>query len=328
MKILFAIQGTGNGHISRAREIVPLLKEHGHVDILVSGTQADLTLNEPLAHKFHGFSFIFGKRGGVNHWQTYRTMNLLQLWKDARSLPLKKYDIIINDFEPVSSWACKIAGKPIIALSHQSSFLSKKTPRPPGNYHWHELIFKHYAPTTFKIGLHFEKYDDFIHTPIIRKEIREQLTSNLGHITVYLPAYSDIYLTYYLKMVTDVKWEVFSKHTKSTYQDGNVYVQPINHLEYNKSLANSSGLLTGAGFEGPAEALYMGKKVLVIPMKYQYEQQCNAESLREIGVQIVKSIDKDFVMVLKQWLFDSKVVKVNFPNETAAIIQNLITRFS
>ncbi len=28
MKILYAIQGTGNGHVARAREIVPILQKH------------------------------------------------------------------------------------------------------------------------------------------------------------------------------------------------------------------------------------------------------------------------------------------------------------
>ena len=27
MKILYAIQGTGNGHLTRAKEIIPILKE-------------------------------------------------------------------------------------------------------------------------------------------------------------------------------------------------------------------------------------------------------------------------------------------------------------
>ena len=67
MRILFAIQGTGNGHISRAREIVPLLQEHGQVDLLISGTQADVALDQPLAYRFHGFSFVFGKRGSVDY---------------------------------------------------------------------------------------------------------------------------------------------------------------------------------------------------------------------------------------------------------------------
>ena len=39
MKILYAIQGTGNGHLSRARDIIPILQKKGDVDILVSGTQ-------------------------------------------------------------------------------------------------------------------------------------------------------------------------------------------------------------------------------------------------------------------------------------------------
>jgi hypothetical protein len=48
MKILFGIQGTGNGHISRAREIVPLLQQYGEVDLIVSGTEAEVSLSQPL----------------------------------------------------------------------------------------------------------------------------------------------------------------------------------------------------------------------------------------------------------------------------------------
>ena len=44
MKILYAIQGTGNGHLSRARDIIPALQNKGDLDILVSGTQADVDL--------------------------------------------------------------------------------------------------------------------------------------------------------------------------------------------------------------------------------------------------------------------------------------------
>ena len=33
MKILFAIQGTGNGHLSRARDVYPELLKYGQVDV-------------------------------------------------------------------------------------------------------------------------------------------------------------------------------------------------------------------------------------------------------------------------------------------------------
>jgi predicted glycosyltransferase len=64
MKILYAIQGTGNGHLSRSMDIVPLLKEYGDVDVLVSGIQGDLSLPFPVKYKFNGLGFIFGKGRG------------------------------------------------------------------------------------------------------------------------------------------------------------------------------------------------------------------------------------------------------------------------
>ncbi|MBC8052992.1 MAG: glycosyl transferase [Sphingobacteriaceae bacterium] len=328
MRILFAIQGTGNGHISRAREIVPLLQQHGELDLLVSGTQADVLLSQPLAYRFHGFSYIFGKKGSVNHWETYKTMNLPRLWRDIRFLPLKQYDLILNDFEPVTAWACKVQGRPSVALSHQAAFLSKNTPRPQSGFHWQEWVFEHYAPTTHQIGFHFEKYDDFINTPVIRSEIRSLQTGEKGHITVYLPAYHDSLLLSYLKKIPDIQWEVFSKHSKHAYADQNVIVQPINNLQYNQSLAQSSGLLTGGGFEGPAEALYLGKKVLVMPMKFQYEQMCNAEAIKRLGVPVIYNLDEKFVSEVENWLNSTKKVQVNFPDSTSEIVGNLIEKYS
>ena len=69
MKILYAIQGTGNGHLSRARDIIPVLKRIGEVDILISGKQADIGLPFPIKYKMHGLGFIFGKKGGDEHIQ-------------------------------------------------------------------------------------------------------------------------------------------------------------------------------------------------------------------------------------------------------------------
>ncbi len=272
MKILYAIQGTGNGHISRAREIVPLLQQYGELDLLVSGTEAEVSLSQPLKYRFHGFSFVFGSNGGVDNWATFKLMNLPRLWHDARSLRLKRYNLIINDFEPVSAWACKLQNKPSVSLSHQCSFISPKTPRPAG-WSWAEWLFKYYSPTTHHVGFHFERYDDFIHTPVIRSEIRNLETSNAGHYTVYLPAYDDKLLIRFLNKTKTVQWHIFSKREKTAYVQDNVQVYPVNNEAYNKSLASCAGLLTGGGFEGPAEALFLQKKVMMIPMKGQYEQQ-------------------------------------------------------
>ena len=327
MKILLAVQGTGNGHISRARDIIPLLQKYGDLDIAISGIQADVDPGFPVKYRFYGFSFIFGTQGGVNQWETFKKARILRLWKDIKEFPVQDYDLIINDFEPVIAWACKIRKTQCLALSHQSAFLSPKTPRPHNSWNWAEWILKYYAPSTSAIGFHFEAYDDFIHTPVIRKEIRNGIKSDLGHYTVYLPAYGDETLIHTLSQISEIRWEVFSKHTKKDYQAGNVHIQPIQNEFYNQSLLSCHGLLTGGGFEGPAEALFLGKKLFSIPMKGQWEQQCNSAALEKLGVPILWDTRKDLLGPLKEWVSNTPAVQVNFPDETARIIQGLVEKY-
>ncbi|OCX51102.1 glycosyl transferase [Mucilaginibacter sp. PPCGB 2223] len=326
MKILFAIQGTGNGHISRAREIVPLLQQYGELDLLISGTEAEVSLPQALKYRLHGASFVFGKKGGIDKWATYKLMDLRQLWRDMRHIPLKQYDLIVNDFEPVTAWACKLQKVQSVSLSHQCSFISPKTPR-PDKWNFAELLLKYYSPTDYHIGFHFDRYDDFIHTPVIRSEIRALEPQNKGHYSVYLPAYDDKTLVRYLKQI-DVPWQVFSKRATSTYTEGNVTVSRVNNEGFNTSMANCEGLLTGGGFEGPAEALFLQKKVLMIPMTDQYEQQCNALAASKLGVPVIKEIDDNFVPELKKWVAGSERVKVDFPDETAAIVEGMVKKYA
>ena len=56
MKVLYAIQGTGNGHISRANEIIPILERRVSLDVLVSGKNSTLKLNYPVKYNFNGIS--------------------------------------------------------------------------------------------------------------------------------------------------------------------------------------------------------------------------------------------------------------------------------
>lgn len=327
MKILYAIQGTGNGHVSRAREIVPLLQQHGEVDLLISGTQVDVKLSQEIKYNFHGFSFVFGKKGGVDHYKTWENMNLPQFRRDMKSIPLKDYNLILNDFEPISAWACRLQGVESVSLSHQASFKSKKVPRPK-TVDWGKLILSRYAPTTHHIGFHFDRYDDFIYKPVIRSEIRQLSPSNLGHYTVYLPAIDDKALVNVLKQIPQVRWEVFSKHTKIAYADANVFVEPINNEKFNQSMASCEGVFTGGGFEGPAEALHLGKKLLVAPMRFQYEQQCNAYALKQFGLPVIWGSNHNWVPILKNFVANPQEHQFDFPDETAAIIAHTVNTFA
>ena len=62
MRILYAIQGTGNGHLSRARDIIPYLLEKGQVDLLISGIQADVDLPMKSNINSKGLVSFLGRR--------------------------------------------------------------------------------------------------------------------------------------------------------------------------------------------------------------------------------------------------------------------------
>jgi uncharacterized protein (TIGR00661 family) len=326
MKILFAIQGTGNGHISRAREVIPYLLQYGDLDLFISGTQADVSLPYIVKYKRPGISYTFGKHGGIDLIDSIKHFRPVQFWNDIHSFPVHDYDIIINDFEPITAWACKLKRKSCIALSHQSSFLSPKVPRPGYKDGVAENILRHYAPTTHQYGFHFKPYDSFIYTPVIRSEVRLLEPINNGHITVYLPAHGDDLLIKYFNHITDVPFEVFSKHSKHAYVSGNVSIKPVLNEAFTQSLATGDGLITAGGFESPAEAIFLRKKVLSIPMSNQYEQQCNATAMKEMGITVVKAIDASFSSKVQSWLTFGFPVNVTYPDQTGKIVDNLISR--
>jgi uncharacterized protein (TIGR00661 family) len=324
MNILYAIQGTGNGHLSRARDIIPILQKNHEVDILISGTQADIELPYPVKYRFNGLGFIFGANGGIDLIETYKKNYIKRLFAELNSLPVEEYDLVINDFEPVSAWACYIKNIKCISISHQAAVLNKKAPQPADTDIIGKAILKNYAPSDAKYGFHFKSYADNIFTPVVRRQVRELKIKNNGHYTVYLPSYDDKRILKVLKQCGDTRWQVFSKHNKQLMGFRNITIQPINNEAFIESMASSEGILCGAGFETPAEALFMKKKLLVIPMKGQYEQQCNAAALKEMGVPVLKSLKLENVDKIKHWIEDDSKVKVDYPDITEEIINKIL----
>ncbi len=328
MKILYAIQGTGNGHLSRAVDIIPELKKYGSLDLFVSGAQAEVTLPYPVKYKSKGLSFYFGKSGGINFYKTFKKNSSKEVIKEINAFPVEKYDLVVNDFEPITAWACRKKEIPCVGLSHQSALLSKKSPRPKWVDPFGEWIIKNYAPIKKYVGFHFEEYDKNIFTPVIRSAIREAKTRNDGHYTVYLPAYDDKKLVSLLMKLPKAKWHVFSKHTRTAYHVGRVSVYPVSGIDFIESVVSSKGVLCGAGFETPAEVLHMHKKLLVVPMKSQYEQQCNAAALKKLGVPVIKKVKKKSLKKIERWMEEDKPLDIHYPDIAADAVERLMRKFA
>lgn len=104
----------------------------------------------------------------------------------------------------------------------------------------------------------------------------------------------------------------------------NISIRPITNEAFVHSMVTAKGVLCGAGFETPAEALYLGKKLMVIPMKGQYEQQCNSAALKELGVPVIKSLKNKHLDKLRKWVDSEERIVVNYPNITEQIIDQLL----
>ncbi len=325
MKILYAIQGTGNGHLSRARDIIPLLQQKAELDVLVSGIQADVDLPYEVKYRLRGLSFIFGKKGGIDIPATIRKARLANLIREIRSLPVEDYDLVLNDFEPVSAWASKLKKVKCIGLSHQAAVINPKSPKPNHIDIMGQLILRNYAPVKQAYGFHFKSYNHHIYTPVIRSQIREAVPTVQEYYTVYLPAYDDSEILKVLGQIKNCQWQVFSKHSKEEYVNNNVHIKPVTNDAFIESMIHCKGVLCGAGFETPAEALYLKKKLLVIPMKGQYEQHCNAAALKNMEVPVLKSLHIKYLDFIKAWTKKNRIIAVRYENETEAIINNIIS---
>jgi len=326
MKILYAIQGTGNGHLSRAIEIIPALKNRAEVDVLISGIQGDVELPFPVKYRFKGLSFIFGKNGGIDYKGTLLKNNLFRLFREIKSCQVENYDLIINDFEPVSAWASKLRGVSCISVSHQSALLTENIPMPK-HKNWLALkILKYYAPSIKQFGFHFKEYNSDIFLPIIRQSLRLAKRKQKEHYTVYLPAYADEKIIETLKVFENIEWHIFSKHSKHAYLYKNFSIKPIETKAFDKSIVRCRGVICGAGFETPAEALYLKKKLLVIPMKGQYEQHINAAGLADLGVKVLPKFDVSQQKTIEEWLVSNEIITVHYPDRTQQIVDNILAK--
>lgn len=317
MKILYGINGTGNGHITKSLNVISNLNKLGYydIDILISGNNH--SLNIPFKYKFHGFSLKYNSFGSIDYINTFKDLKIFQFIKDLK-IDLSKYDKIITDFEPITAWACKKQNRECLGISHQYAFSSDKSPRPKNSNLLGEYILKYMAPVSYEIGLHFKKYDNNILYPIIRDEILNSKPTKGSLYTVYLPSYSLSKLLPILSKQNAI-FEIFSKEVSKTKVYKNCLIKPNSIKDFTKSFINCRGIITSAGFETPSEAMFMKKKLMCIPILGQYEQLCNSESLKGLGVVVKENLDE-----LSSFLKSSPTYKFEWENPMDQIINKII----
>ena len=283
MKILYGIQLTGNGHITRSIQIIKSLKEIGcEVDIITSGSNSQLELPYEVKSRYKGLSFLYNRSGGIDWIKTIGSLGLIQFLKDIE-YDASGYDIVVSDFEPISAWSAKKHKKPSIGIGNQYSFMSENIPRPNRRSIISEIFLNRFAKCDHNIAINYQRYDDFIALPIISDNLLGKETREDDFYLVYLPSISTERIVRELKSANQ-NWRIYSPDVKEDYVDGKIELNRPNKEEFAKDLLRCKGVITAAGFSTTSEALVLKKKIWSIPIKGQYEQECNALALKGMGI--------------------------------------------
>lgn len=315
MRILYGIQGTGNGHLARARALVPALRECGlDVDFVFSGRAREDYFNMELFADFacyRGLSLIT-ERGQLKHWQTLRRNNGWEFHRDMRGVRAADYDLIISDFEPVTAWAARLARVPSVGISHQNAF-RYAVPKVRG-YAGSRVLLNYFAPTDVQVGLHWHHFNQPVLPPLIEPLAGKRVTGN--KILVYMGFEAVDEIVDFVRAFTEFDFFIYAK--VSTPQDhGHVQVRPLSHREFHEDLTDCAGVIANAGFELASECLALGKKLLVKPLLGQYEQLCNALALQAMNRgTVIESLDQ---AVLKKWLSLASHQPIPYPNVALAL---------
>lgn len=324
LKILYGIQATGQGHFTRAKEIIPVLREYVDLKIMISGPTDPKLLGHPIDFQKKGFGYVFGKRGGIDYIRSIPKLGFVQFVKDVLSFPIEEFDLVINDFEPVSAWAAKRKNIPIVSLGHQWAVTAEGAPHLKQKWRPGNLVIKWLIPAVLNYGFHYQAYNANTFTPIIKSSIRALSPQNKGHYLVYLPAYSPEIIQTILSNFPKKQWHVFSKFNEKKEIKNNVHLFPFGGSNFVESLANCEGFLCGAGFQATAEALFLGKKLLTIPMKGQYEQSCNAFALEQMGIPNIPELSEIYLSKIKDWIDNYNPVNVDYKDNSREIVEKIL----
>ncbi len=300
MKILYGVQGTGNGHISRARMMARHLKNRNiDVQFLFSGRPAENYFDMEVFGDYwlrDGLTFVT-ENGRINNIKTVLSAKPFSFIRDVKSLDLSPYDVIVTDFEPVTAWAGRVQGKPVVGIGHQYAFGYSDVPQRGVDLR-NRLVMRLFAPVRHRLGLHWHHFNAPIVPPIINPD--EQLSAGeRAHIVVYLPFENQHDVTRILQSLPQYNFIQYSPEL-SDGEAGNVQVRKTSLKGFKRDLCSAKGVICNAGFELISECLHMGLPALAKPVVGQSEQQGNAAALETLGLaNVMNTMD---TATLQNWL--------------------------
>ncbi len=303
MKILYGVVGEGMGHATRSKVVITHLLAQGHeVKIIVSGRAHDfLRRFFPDVEEIAGLTMVY-EENAVKRGRTLRNfLKELPLWggwadnfevmtRISESFPA---DCVMSDFESHAYLYGQKHELPVISIDNMQVLnrceIDVEIPEDERiDYAIARGIVKaklpgcfHYLVTSFFFP-RVRKPRTSLYPPILRDDIlnARAKAARGEHLLVYQTSdsYSEL-----LPVLKGLGIPVTVYGLGKDAVDGNLTMKSFSEQGFVDDLASARGVIAGGGFSLLSEAVYLGKPILSVPVRKQFEQLLNALYVRKLG---------------------------------------------
>jgi uncharacterized protein (TIGR00661 family) len=303
MRILYGVVGEGMGHATRSKVVIEHLLERGHhVKIVVSGRAYEF-LKKHFADvvEIQGLTIRYS-RGAMD-----RDISLLRnvllspsmLFQNAASYldDVRHFGpkIVLSDFDSYAWFFAKRFGLPIVSIDnqqiiHKCRHEKEITKGSLADYRATRAFVKaklpgcdHYLITSFFRPPVRNKFEEkvTIVPPILRREVLEATPTKGEHVLVYQTSTSDRALLAELNRISGRKFIVYGLRRDGVH--GNSTLKNFSEKGFVTDLAAARAVVTNGGLSLIHEAVYLGKPILSVPVRHQFEQEMNSRYVEQYG---------------------------------------------
>ncbi|MBD3313302.1 hypothetical protein GF345_02570 [Candidatus Woesearchaeota archaeon] len=296
-RIMYGVCSEGMGHATRSEPILQQLTKKHEVRIF-SGSRSYHYLDRLFkdVNRIHGLHIRY-KKNRVSKTRTVLE-NLIRapaLYKDFKRI-LKEHDsfkpdIIISDYEIITSYCALLRNTPLISLDNQH-IIRHKVELPRGSlqeYIETKIVNRINMPTATRyIVASFFRPERMrsrtkVIPPIIREKILEEKPANTAdnrRTLVYQTSDTNLKLLKDLKKI-DQRFIIFGFNKNKRVK--NLEFRRFDEKEFIRALCECKAVITNGGFTLITEAIQLRKPVLSIPVKNQFEQMLNAHYIQKLG---------------------------------------------
>jgi uncharacterized protein (TIGR00661 family) len=358
-RFIFTVQGEGRGHLTQAISLTQIAKEAGHEVVgyavgayngrKVPSFFSDFIGDTPLI-QYESPSINYGKGKSMQLRKTAMQAfaNLGTYWKSSTQLgefiDELKPDGIVNFYESITGlYNLRSRSKiPCMSVGHQYLLLSEHFETIPSRAVDRFLLNINTKITAIGsrklLGLSFRympndpKRNIITVPPLLRHEVKSIQPQAGERWLAYLTHYrlADEIMAWSAQnpeVKLDCFWDNPTRKSEYQYSDSLIF-HPIDAVKYLEKMTHCAGLISTAGFESVAEAMYLGKPVMMVPVPNHIEQMINAHDgeLSGAGVQ-ARSFD---LTVFKDYLpkhasvqdtFQHWVTQANFAYQMSDLIR-------